>query len=285
MKILVTGGGGFLGTAILKILKNYPYELYSFSRNTYPHLETMGVKNLTGDLSDYQSVKKALTGMDAVFHVAAKAGVWGDYEDYFNANFMGTKNIVDACLELKIKKCVYTSSPSTILDQPNLNGVDESLDYPTRFSCAYAETKALAEKYLLSHAHPTDFLVVALRPHLIWGPGDPHIFPRLFSKASEGKLKIVGNGRNLVDVTYVDNAANAHVQAFHHLAPGSKVTGKVYFIGQNEPVNLWNFINQALTMNGQKPVTTKIPFSLVYAIGFMLEKIYGLLKLKSEPPM
>jgi nucleoside-diphosphate-sugar epimerase len=285
VKILVTGGGGFLGKTILKQLKEFGYELFSFSRSKYSELEEMGVTCIQGDLSNYEDVKKALEGKDAVFHVAAKAGVWGPYEDYYQANFVGTKNIVDACLELGIKRMVHTSSPSTVLDNPDLAGVDESIPYPEKFSCAYAQTKAMAEKYVLEHHQDGKFMVVALRPHLIWGPGDPHIFPRIFEKAKKKQLKIIGDGTNKVDVIYVDNAAKGHIQAFHKLEEGSVVGGKVYFLGQNYPVRLWDFINEVLKRGGEKPVTVKLPFKFVYFMGAVFEFLFTLFRIKTDPPM
>jgi nucleoside-diphosphate-sugar epimerase len=285
MKILVTGGGGFLGKAIIKQLLEKGHDVYSFSRSAYPELEEMGVTCRRGDLSKYEDVRAALEGMEAVFHVAALAGVWGAYEDYYNTNFVGTKNIVDAAKELGVTKIVHTSSPSTILDNDKLSGVGEEIPYPKKFSNHYAKTKAMAEQYVLKNHEDGKLHTVALRPHLIWGPGDPHIFPRIFEKRKKNLLKIVGDGKNQVDIIYVDNAARGHIQAFEKLGANSPVGGKVYFLGQNEPVYLWDFINEVLKRGGMQPVHKKVPFKVVYAVGFILEVIYRTFGIKAEPPM
>ncbi len=286
MKVLVTGGGGFLGKAIVKQLLEKEYKVYSFSRSHYPEVESLGAKCILGDLSRYEDVQEALTGMDAVFHVAALAGVWGDYSHYYNTNYIGTKNIVDACLKLGISKLVYTSTPSVILDsKESLSGADESLAYPEKYSNPYGETKAMAEKYVLSHHKEGVFHTCALRPHLIWGPGDPHIFPRIFEKKKKNILKIIGDGQNKVDIIYVDNAAKAHIQAFEKLGPSSSVGGKAYFLGQGDGIKLWDFINDVLVRGGCEPVKKKLPFKLVYKIGHACEIIYKTLGIKTEPPM
>lgn len=285
MNVLVTGGGGFLGTEICKILKNKNYGVFSFSRNKYTHLEALGVKNIIGDLRDKESVYKALEGIDAIFHVAALAGIWGRYEKYFNINTLGTQNIVDAAIEKKIKYFIYTSTPSVVFDKESIENGNESLNYPEKFLTHYAYTKALAEKYVLSKSD-NNFNVVALRPHLIWGPGDPHILPRLVDKARSGKLKQVGDGDNLVDVIYVENAALAHVQAFEKIIDNPQISGNAYFIGQERPVNLWQFINQLLSLSNVDMINDKISFKVAYRVGWVFEKAFQFLGInKPEPPM
>ncbi len=284
-KVLVTGGGGFLGKAIIKFLIQDEFEVFSFSRSYYPELESLGVTCIQGDLTNYTDVKRALEGIDGVFHVAALAGVWGKYEDYFQTNVIGTKNIVNACLELGIKKLVYTSSPSVILDSSeSLSGANESLDYPQKYSNFYGETKAVAERYVLS-SNGEKISTCALRPHLIWGPGDPHIFPRIFGKAQKKQLRIIGDGLNKVDIIFVENAAKAHLLAYKKLAHLSEVAGQAYFLGQEEEVFLWDFINEVLKRGGYKAIKKKIPFKLAYFIGFIFEVFYRALRITKEPPL
>lgn len=285
MKILVTGGGGFLGTNICKLLIEKKYDVYSFSRNKYVHLEQMGVTNIQGNLTNIDSVYRALDGIDAIFHVAALAGVWGKYETYYSINTLGTRNIVDVAKEKGIKTLIYTSTPSVVFDKDDIENGDESLSYPDKYLTHYAYTKSLAEKYVLEKTDDK-FNAVAIRPHLIWGPGDPHILPRLVEKARNGRLKQVGDGNNLVDVIYVENAASAHVKAFEKLLKDGSINGKAYFIGQERPVNLWSFINQLLIMSKVEPVEDKVSFKAAYRIGWLAEKIYGALGInKPEPPM
>lgn len=288
MRILVTGGGGFLGTHIIKeLLKNPTYIVTNFSRHAYGHLEDLGVPTFKGDLCKKEDVEKVLDqGFDAIFHVAAMAGVWGKYEDYYNINYLGTKHLIEAAKARKIQRFIYTSTPSVVFNKDDLLGVGEEQPYATEFLTPYAETKTMAEKLVLAANDSQEFLTCALRPHLIWGPGDPHIFPRVIQKGKEGKLKIIGDGENLVDIIFVENAALAHVLAFEHLRPGSNVCGEAYFVGQERPVRLWDFINHVLRYVKVDPVIDSISVDAAYKLGWVLEKAWKLMGVrKPEPPM
>jgi len=288
MRILVTGGGGFLGSHIIKeLLKNPSYIVTNFSRHSYPDLEDIGVPTIRGDLKKKEDVDRALDqGFDAIFHVAALPGVWGKYEEYYGINYLGTKYLVEGAKERGILRFVYTSTPSVVFNKDDLLGVGEEQPYATEFLNAYTETKTMAEKLVLGLNDGSTFLTCALRPHLIWGPGDPHLFPRVIQKGKQGKLRIVGDGENLVDIIYVENAALAHVQAFEHLKPGSKVCGEAYFVGQERPVKLWDFINQVLGFVKVEPVMSSINVTSAYRLGWALEKAYKFLGIqKPEPPM
>lgn len=288
MRILVTGGGGFLGSYIIKeLLKNPSYIVTNFSRHSYPSLEDIGVPTIKGDLQNVSDINRALDqGFDAIFHVAALAGVWGKYEDYYGINYLGTKNLLNSALAKGIKRFIYTSTPSVVFDKGDLMGVTEEWPYAEKFLNAYSETKTMAEKLVLKMNNGESFMTCALRPHLIWGPGDPHLFPRVIQKGKEGRLRIVGDGENLVDIIYVENAARAHVQAFEHLSPGSRVCGQAYFLGQERPVKLWDFINQVLGIVKVEPVMSYIDVTTAYRLGWFLEKMFKLLGIqKPEPPM
>lgn len=288
MRILVTGGGGFLGTYIIQeLLKNPTYMVTNFSRHAYSHLEDIGVPTIKGDLRKKEDVEKALDqGFEAIFHVAALAGVWGKFDDYYGINYLGTKHLLEVAREKGIQKFVYTSTPSVVFNKDDLMGVDENQPYATKFLNAYSETKTMAEKLVLQMNDGKSFLTCAIRPHLIWGPGDPHLFPRVIQKGKEGKLRIVGDGENLVDIVYVENAAMAHVQALNHLTAGSRVCGEAYFVGQERPVKLWDFINQVLGLVKVGPVMRSIDIQTAYKLGWVLEKVFKFLGIqKPEPPM
>lgn len=288
MRILVTGGGGFLGTYIIQeLLKNPTYIVTNFSRHSYSHLEDLGVPTIKGDLKKPADIERALmNGFDAVFHVAALAGVWGRFQDYLDINYHGTKNLLEAAVAHGVKRFVYTSTPSVVFGKDDLMGVDENQPYPKEHLNAYGETKTMAEKLVLQTNNSQTFLTCAIRPHLIWGPGDPHLFPRVIQKGKEGKLKVVGDGENLVDIIYVENAALAHVQAFEHLKPGSPVCGEAYFVGQERPVKLWSFINEILGHMKIEPVMGAIDVTTAYRIGWLMEKTFKLAGIqKPEPPM
>src|SRR5262245_33560782 len=173
MKVLVTGGGGFLGGAIVRLLHARGDSVRSFTRSSYPWLTEIGVEQALGDLADEAAVSNAVRGCDAVIHVAAKAGVWGRYDDYFATNVTGTINILTACRLQGVQRLVYTGTPSSVHTGRDIEGGNESLPHATHFLAPYPETKAKAEKKVLS-ANGSVLATVSLRPHLIWGPGDPH---------------------------------------------------------------------------------------------------------------
>jgi 2-alkyl-3-oxoalkanoate reductase len=285
MKVIVTGGGGFLGKRICIQLLEAGHDVISLSRSTYPELDRLGVKQITCDLSKKIEVDQKLIFADAIIHTAAKAGVWGREIDYYNINFLGTKHLVDKAIKLGVTKFIYTSSPSVIFVKDDLFGVDETTDYPKEYLNHYASTKALAEKYVLSLSSDS-FKCCALRPHLIWGEGDPHILPRLVQKSHKGKIKIIGTGDNLVDVIYVDNAASAHVKALEHIDANPAINGNSYFLGQSEAVNLWMFINSLLDTQGIERVEKRISYKFAYNLGAMFEKIFMIFNIYDrDPPM
>ena len=284
MKALVTGGGGFLGLVIVRKLRARGDDVRSFSRGAYPALDELGVESVRGDLADEAAVKEAALGCDVVFHVAAKAGVWGRRESYYSANVVGTDNVLKACAAAAIERLVYTSTPSVTFGGTDQIGVDESAPYADNYLSDYPRTKSIAERRVLE-SNGENLATVALRPHLIWGPGDPHLVPRILERARAGKLRLLGNRTNEVDSVYVDNAADAHILAADRLAPGSAVAGKAFFITQGEPLPLADLINRILAAGGLPPVQRRIPAGLAYVIGAAMEGVYRLLGNENEPPM
>lgn len=284
MKALVTGGGGFLGKAIIKLLRERGDEVRSFSRNEHPALTELGVEHYRGELGDAEAVLRAAEGCDIVFHVAAKAGVWGPYAEFYRANVLGTRHVIDACRQHGIKRLVHTSSPSVVFDGTDMEGVDESVPYPAHFEAFYPQTKAEAEQLILQ-ANDDQLATVALRPHLIWGPEDNHLVPRILERGAKGALRRIGTRDCLADTIYIDNAATAHLQAADRLKVGSVVAGKAYFLSQGEPLPLWDIVDRILDAGGIPPVSGTISPKLAYAIGWTMEKIYGTFGIKSEPRM
>ena len=284
MRALVTGGGGFLGTRIVEMLHERGDDVVALGRNQYPHHEEAGVRTIKADLRDTSAILKACEGMDAVFHAGALAGIWGNKRTFWEINVDGTKNVLDACQAQGVGKLIYTSTPSVVFGKDALSGVDESQPYPTRYLAHYPETKAVAERMVLA-ANCPELATVALRPHLIWGPGDPHLIPRVIGRARAGKLLRVGDGRNLADITYIDNAADAHVLAADALSHGSRCAGRVYFISQGEPVELWPWLNSILEAMGIAPVERSISYNVAHNIGAIAEFMYGTLRIGAEPRM
>ena len=284
MKALVTGGGGFLGGAIVRLLRARGDAVRSLTRSAYPWLDELGVEQSLGDLAGLEAVERAVEGCDVVVHTAAKAGVWGRYDDFFATNVTGTQNIIAACQKHGVRKLVYTSTPSVVHGSCDIEGGNESLPYPKHFDANYQETKAKAEKAVLAVNGP-ELAVVALRPHLIFGPGDPHLIPRVVAKARDGKLRRIGSRPIHVDVTFIDNAAEAHLNAIDRLDVGAPCAGKVYFISNGEPVELWAFIDRVLAEAGLPPVSRRISAWKARLAGRVLEWVYWVLRLPGEPPM
>jgi nucleoside-diphosphate-sugar epimerase len=284
MKALVTGGGGFLGGVIVRMLRERGDQVVSISRGRYTELDSLGVEQVQGDLADQAAVLKAAQGCDIIFHVAAKAGIWGSYDAFHQSNVTGTENVLDACRVHGITKLVYTSSPSVVFDGTDVEGGNESLPYPDHFEAFYPQTKAMAEQLVLA-ANGPQLATVSLRPHLIWGPGDNHLVPRIIAKGKSGRLRRIGDRPCLVDTVYVDNAAKAHLQAADHLAPGSTVAGKTYFISNGETIPLWEMVNRILAAGDVEPVRGSISPKAAYAVGTICEGIWKLFNLSGEPPM
>jgi len=282
---LVTGAGGFLGLYIVEQLVARGDNVRALCRGSYPQLDTLGVKSVRADIRDRQATIAACRGIDVVFHVAGVAGIWGPWKDFYEINTLGTRHVVEGCRVHGVGRLVYTSSPSVTFDETDQEGVDESVPYPRRWSCHYLHSKALAEQYVLAAGGTGGLLSCSLRPHLIWGPRDRHLIPRLLDRARSGRLRRVGDGANRVDMVYVENAATAHLQAADALRPGSPVAGRAYFISQGEPVNCWDWINQILVLAGLPPVEKSISLSTARKIGLAMEAVYGLLRLGGEPPM
>ena len=285
MKVLVSGGGGFLGRYIVQKLLQRGDKVHSIGRTPQPELSAMGVEVFTGCITDRAAVRDAATGCDAIIHVAAKAGVWGSWDSFYQPNVIGTRCILQVCQQLGIQRLVYTSTPSVVFTGEAFAGADESLPYGKNWLCHYAHTKSIAESEVLAANDMQNLRTVALRPHLIWGVGDNHLIPRIIHRARTGRLRKVGNGTNLVDITHVNNAAQAHLQALDALDTNSAVCGKAYFISQGTPVNLWEWVETLLERLQIPPIRKSISATSAYRLGNMLEKIYSFLRIASEPPM
>ncbi len=282
--VLVTGGGGFVGLGIVGALCKMGIRTVVVGRHHYPAVEELGALCMVGDIRDKEFMVRACNNIDTVFHVAAKAGVWGSWNEYFGINVKGTENVIAACQENLVSRLVYTSTPSVVFNRGHLHGVDEKAPYATDVLCHYARSKIMAEILVLKANSPL-LRTTALRPHLVWGPGDTNLIPRLVKRGRAGNLKIVGTGRNKVDISYIDNVVDAHIQAAVNLERYGTAAGEAFFISQGEPVRLWEWINELFVQLAIPPVTKSITFDKAYTIGFILEKIYGFLRINQEPKM
>ncbi len=280
--VLITGGGGFLGSAIVRMITAEGGGVSSFSRRFYSDLDALGVKQIQGDVRDRDAVMSACEGVDLVFHTAAKAGGWGKYRDFFDINVTGTENIIAACKHHQVSRLIYTSSPSVVFDKKDKTGINESAPYVTHFQAHYPATKAQAEQ-AVRKAAGEGLPTISLRPHLIWGPGDNHLVPRILERSH--RLKRIGDGSNRVDTTYIDNAALAHLLAARKLKENPVLSGNVYFISQGEPIPLWNMVDKILAADGKDPVTGRVSPRVAWMVGAVLEGFHKVFGISREPFM
>jgi nucleoside-diphosphate-sugar epimerase len=284
VRALVTGAGGFIGGGIAEALVRGGHTVTALQRGDYPALAALGVNVVRGDVADGEAVARAVEGHDVVFHVAALATAWGALADFHRVNVQGTEAVIAACRRAGVSRLVYTSSPSVVFDGRDMAGVDESVPYPAHHEAPYPATKADAERRVLAANGPA-LATVALRPHLVWGPRDPHFLPRLVARRRAGRLLRIGDGRNMVDGTYIDNAVAAHLLAAQRLAPGAPCAGKAYFIANGEPMPAWELVDGLLEAAGEPRVVGAVPAWLAYGVGAVLEGMHGLLPLPGEPAM
>lgn len=283
-KALVTGGGGFVGLAVVRALRARGIATMVVGRHRYPEVEAAGARCLVGDIRNREFLDQAAAGCDTVFHVAAKAGIWGSYEAYHSINVTGTENVLTACRQQGVRVLVQTSTPSVVFDGRAIEGGDETLSYSANPLCCYAATKIIAERMVLAE-NSEGLRTCALRPHLVWGPGDTQIIPRLLARGRQGRLRVVGDGRNRVDISYIDNVADAHLLAADNLWGAGTAAGQAFFISQGEPVVLWDWINDLFGRVGVAPVRGRVELARAIRIGRLLEVGYRLLRLRKEPPM
>ncbi len=292
MNILVTGGAGFLGLALSRALQAQGYTVISTQRRRSAQLDALGIEQRLGDIADSAHVLRAFRGIDVVFHNAAKAGHWGSEQSYFDANVTGTENVLSACREHGITRLVYTSTPSVAHRGrvPCEGGNEANTPYAEAFKAPYPRSKQMAEKTVLA-ANETPvaggdaLCTVALRPRLIWGPGDTNLLPRLVERARAGRLRFINGGHNRIDTSYIDNVADAHLKAFAALAPGAACAGKAYFISNGEPQPVREIVNGLLQAAGEPRVEGSVPYGVAYAAGALCEALWHTLPLKGEPPM
>jgi nucleoside-diphosphate-sugar epimerase len=282
MNVLVTGGGGFLGKALVKRLLARGDEVRSLARGAHPELDALGVDARRGDVGDATAVAAATEGVDAVVHVAGEVSSWGPYARFHRTNVTGTENVIAACRTYGVRKLVYTSSPSVVHGGDDVAGGDESLPYATKFEAHYPRTKAIAERLVLA-ANDATLSTVALRPHLIWGPGDTQLLPRAVAQSKARTLRLPGGRENRVDCTYIDNAVDAHVLALDQVSLRSPCAGRAYFISNGEPLPTGVLVNRMLEAAGAPAVTKTIPPFVAYLAGCVAEAAHAIFRRQGEP--
>lgn len=284
MIAFVTGGGGFLGRRIVELLRSEGHEVRFVARNAYPEVEATGAVGIVADLRDPEQLEHAMRGCEVVFHVAARVGVWGPRQEYMSTNVDGTRNVIRAARATGVSKLIYTSTPSVVGYERDVAGIGQA-PYASRHCSVYPETKAIAERMVLE-ANGSGLATVALRPHLVFGPGDQNLLPSVVRRARDGRAAIVGDGRNLVDMTFIDNAAWAHLDAERALTDArAACAGRAYFISNDSPVNMWDWTNGFLREIGVPEISRRISLETALRIGAGLEWLWRTFGLRGEPRM
>jgi nucleoside-diphosphate-sugar epimerase len=285
VKAVVTGASGFLGSHLVRLLRERSHDVVAGTRKPAPELERLGARVVALDLGDREALRTAFKGRDVVFHVAAKTGVWGERADYWRSNVVGTENVIATCAARNVPRLVFTSSPSVVFDGRDQVRASNDLPYAKSFLCAYPHTKAVAEQRVLLANAQWGLATCALRPHLIFGAGDPHLIPRIAERARSRKLARIGDGKNEVTICAVENAAHAHVLAAESLSLGAAIAGRAYFIGQEQPVELWSWIADLLRRAELPAIERSVSKPIAYSLGAMCELVWRVLGRKTEPPL
>jgi nucleoside-diphosphate-sugar epimerase len=285
-RVVVTGGSGFVGKALCRALHRAGFDVLSISRRAVLDLEQEGICSYRCDLTgEGLPLTEVLVGAHAVFHTAAHVEMWGAYDDFFRANVVATRRLLDACERAGCPYFIFTSSPSVVAGDEDLRGVDESIPYPGRYRAWYPETKAVAEREVRLRGGKGVVKTISLRPHLIFGPGDTNLIPTILDRARKGRLPIIGRGTNLVDVSYIDDCVAAHLCALTALESDPSLSGEVFFISQGEPVGLWAFIDEVLSRAGIGRLTRRIDATIAFGVAAVVEGICRLLPTHPEPPL
>ena len=273
-----------MGMALIKRLIAEGHKVTSFSRREYPLHWALGISSIQADIRDQEALDKAFKNRDVVYHLAAKVGIWGKYEDYYSTNVTGTFNVIKACRKQGVSRIIFTSSSSVVFDGSDLDGIDESYPYPEKHGSHYASTKAMAER-LIMEANSKELKTISLRPHLVWGPYDAHLVPGVLKRAGSGKLRRIGDKEHFIDTTYIDNMTDALLLAAEALDSIPVAAGKALFITNGEPARVWDFVNSIIQIAGHEPVQKKIPERVAMTAAGIAEWFHKVFKIKTEPFM
>lgn len=277
MKVLVTGASGMLGGAVARQLAGRGDDVTVLQRRP----SGLGLPEHLGDVSDLGAVRSAMTGCDAVIHLAAKVNVVGAWPDYLSANVDGTRNVVAAAKELGVARLVYVSSPSVAHSGSSLVGAPAGEADVARARGSYSRSKAWAERVAL-RAHSDCLAVVSVRPHLVWGPGDTQLIGRIVERGRAGRLALVGSGHALIDTTYVDNAADALVATLDR-AP--QAGGSAYVVSNGQPRPVAEILGSICAAAGVPGPKLQVPYRAAWLVGAAVDTWWGARGRVDDPPI
>jgi len=284
MKIVITGGTGFLGKNLAFKLKDMGHEVFALGRNEKigQELKDNSIIFINSTLENKETMQAAFTDADTVVHSAAFSSPWGKLTDFYQVNVLGTRNVMELCFENKVKKLIHISTPSVYFDFKDEFEITEQKVLKTPFASLYTETKFMAEKILDDNLNQKDLQIITLRPRGIFGPGDTTLLPRLISACQKGNLKIIGDGKNIIDLTYVDNVSYAIILCMKDLP---HLHGKKINITNDEPINLWPFLTNLMDRLDLNLNQKKIPYAVAFQLAHGMEKFYKIFKKNQEPPL
>jgi len=285
MRAVVTGGGGFLGRRIVELLCTRGDDVRVVDRQRHPSIEPLGARVVAADVRDAAALRAAFEHADVVYHGAGRVGFWGPRDAFWSINVEGTRAVLDAARRCGVPRLVYTSTPSVVGYARDVENGGPELPYAAVHENAYGQSKCAAERLVLA-ANGTGIATVALRPHVIIGPGDKRVLPGVVRRAIRGQLRVIGDGRNKIDLTYVDNAAWAHLDAADALTDSrAPSAGRPYFITNDQPVFLWKWLNELLGELDLPPVTRSLSFPTARLVGLLTEMIWTGLGVTRDPPI
>jgi nucleoside-diphosphate-sugar epimerase len=282
MRVVVTGAGSMLMRRVVEMVAARGDEIRCVQRRavTVPD----GVEVMSADVRDADAMVRAVSGCDAVIHGAARVGVMGTWDEFRTVNVEGTGTVLEAARRAGVPRLVYVSTPSVAHVGRSLVGEGaQPARTGRRGRALYAESKALAEQVALA-GDGDDMGVVAVRPHLVWGPGDTQLVGRIVAAAQRGRLPLIGGGRALIDTTYVDNAAEALVAALDVVAPRSSVAGRAYLVANGEPRPLRDLLLGICAAAGVQPRVVPVPAAVARAAGSVVERVWPRFS-DEEPPL
>lgn len=278
MNVLVTGASGMLGGAVARTMLSRGHSVRTFQRRGSA---VEGAQDIQGDLADPAAVAQAVDGMDGVIHLAAKVSFTGDESQFHRVNVLGTASLLEAARAAGVQRFVHVSSPSVAHVGRSLAGAGAEPADPLRARGAYARTKAQAERLVLGEDDDR-MAVAAIRPHVVWGPGDTQLVERVLARARAGRLPLLAGGTALVDTTYVDNAATAIAAAYEHT---ERIHGFPLVVTNGEPRPIGELLARICAAGGAPEPRWSVPGWLGRAAGSVVEAVWRSSNADSEPPM